>query len=123
MNDFVAWLRNELNIRGWRQADLARQSGMNTGLLSQILNGQRRAGVSTCRTIARALNMREVDVLHRAGLLTSAAVCDEDSPLVQEMIVEFIRLDDSDQEQILKQVRALNVVNARRSTRKTRSRP
>ncbi len=120
MNDFAAWLQNEMDIRGWRQADLARLSGINTGLLSQILNRQRRAGISTCRAMAHALNMREVDVLHKAGLLTSETFGDGDSPLVKEMLTEFIRLDYGDQEQILKQVRALNVMNARRSVRKAR---
>jgi transcriptional regulator with XRE-family HTH domain len=121
MNDFAAWLQNELDIRGWRQADLLHKSEMNGGLLSQILNGHRRPGVSTCRAIARALDMREVDVLYQAGLIAFAPN-EESSPMVQDLIAEFIRLDSSDQEQILKQIRALNIMQAKPSRETVRAR-
>lgn len=66
--DFAQWLESEMKARGWRQADLIKRSGISSGLLSQILSGQRRPGVDTCRAIARAFGLSDMQVLELAGL-------------------------------------------------------
>jgi len=70
VSDFSDWLEKELKDRDWRQADLVKRSGVNSGLLSQILSKQRKPGANTARAIARALGMAESEVFQRAGLLS-----------------------------------------------------
>ena len=43
--DFSEWLQSELDQKGWKQSDLSKRSGINSGLLSRIINGERRPGV------------------------------------------------------------------------------
>ncbi len=71
-SDFSQWLEGELKARDWRQKDLIAHSGISSGLISQILSGQRMPGVDTCRAIARAFGMRDIQVLEIAGLATDA---------------------------------------------------
>lgn len=66
--EFPKWLQSEMDTRGWKQAELVRRSGVNGGLLSQVLSGQRQPGVEFCGKIAHALGVRDIDVLRRAGL-------------------------------------------------------
>jgi len=70
VNEFADWLNDQLRTRDWKQSDLVRRSGVNSGLISQILSGQRRPGVDTCRGIAKAFGLRDIDVLRAAGLAT-----------------------------------------------------
>ncbi len=53
------------------QAELARRSGLSQGLISQILNGQRKPGVEACAGFARAFHLPTEDVMRRAGLLSA----------------------------------------------------
>jgi transcriptional regulator with XRE-family HTH domain len=106
--DFIAWLESELTDRDWKQADLARKSGLSTGYLSKLFSRERpRPGVDACRAIARALGLPDIEVLRVAGLADPEPP--SDSPVVVELIREFAQLSDDDQEAILKQVKALNV--------------
>ena len=67
---FSKWLNQELLLRGWNPADLARHEGISQGQVSNILNAKRNAGPNTCRAIAHALGYSEEYVFRRAGLLS-----------------------------------------------------
>lgn len=71
MDSFSTWVLNEVDQRGWTPAELARRAGLNTGTLSNILNGNRRPGPEVCRAIAKALGEPEEKVFRLAGLLSS----------------------------------------------------
>lgn len=67
--DFIGWLRRELEKRGWRQADLARASGLDTAMVSNLLNGNRKPGEVSCKAIARGLGLPPETVFRAAGIL------------------------------------------------------
>jgi len=67
--EFAEWLKEELDKRSWRQADLAKNGGINTGLLSRIMNMERQPGTDTCKGIEKAFGMTPEEVYRRAGLL------------------------------------------------------
>ncbi len=68
-NEFKEWIEQEMQKRGWRQADLARAGEMDPVTLNRILNMERKAGPDSCSAIARALGLPPEDVFRRAGLL------------------------------------------------------
>lgn len=70
---FIKYIEDGLAARNWKQADLARKSGITTGYISQILSGIRSPGVDFCKAIAKAFNVSVDDVLVVAGLLETKA--------------------------------------------------
>ncbi len=121
-SEFPGWVQKELDGRGWKQADLARKTSMNSGYISQIMNGIRSPGVEFCRALARAFNMRDSDVMRVAGLVSSNEP-DDQTPSLREMIMRFARLSDDDQESILKMVRALDEMEQADKRRAGRLKP
>lgn len=69
LEDFAAWINKELGVREWRQADLARTSGVDPGYLSSILNGKKNPSPDACVSIAKALRIPPEFVFRKAGLL------------------------------------------------------
>ena len=67
--EFIDWLNNELNKRGWTQADLARQSGITTAGISRIMTGERKPGKDICTAIADALRYPPETIFRIARLL------------------------------------------------------
>jgi len=67
--DFAAWLTDEMNKRGWRNADLVERSGMSRAMVSQVPSQQRQAGLEFCVGVAKAFGIPPEDVLSRAGLI------------------------------------------------------
>ncbi len=104
VSDFSTWLESELKARDWRQADLIKRSGISSGLLSQILSGQRRPGVGTCRAIAKAFGMKEIQVLEIAGLASDNDLT-KFSPVVEAIAAMLDELSEADQEEIRAMVR------------------
>jgi len=102
--NFADWLEAELQRRQWKQADLIRLSGLNSGLLSQILSKKRMPGLDTCRSIARAFGMPEIDVLRIAGLADEKPQRDEQG---DNLLVEFYKLSDEDRQFVLDQIKGL----------------
>jgi len=72
MNDFGLWLANEIDKRDWKQADMARELKVNTGVISSWVNGQRRPSYESCLIIARALAIDPDTVVTKAGRETTA---------------------------------------------------
>jgi transcriptional regulator with XRE-family HTH domain len=69
MEKFAIWLLNELDRQGWQQSEFAREAKITTGTLSNILNGNRKAGWDVCASIAGVLKIPPNEVFRRAGLL------------------------------------------------------
>ena len=70
MNDFSVWLLDELDRRGWRPTDLAREAGITDGTVSNILNGHKSPGWDACLSISKALHVPYDEVFSRAGLVS-----------------------------------------------------
>lgn len=69
MNDFVTWLNQEIEDRGWTYADVARQGGISKSMISRVVSGQNRPGPDFCKAVARAFRVPDEQVFRRAGLL------------------------------------------------------
>ena len=68
-NDFVTWLTNEMETRGWSNSELARRAGLVPSAVSQVITGSRRPGPDFCRSVAQALVLPPETVFRMAGLL------------------------------------------------------
>ena len=67
--DFATWLQAQLTSRGWRPADLARETKLAESTVSRILSGTRGAGRDAVLAIASALKLPGTVVLYQAGFL------------------------------------------------------
>lgn len=111
---FAEWIEEQLRERGWKQADLARESGLDTGYLSRIINMERRIGPESCVAIANALMLPPDLVFTKAGLLPSKPQDD----ITREATHLFDQLSDADQETVLIMMRALVRDKVRHATSK-----
>ena len=69
MTQLGDWL-NELMInRGWRQADLARATGISRSGISLLLNGQIRPAPQTIMQLSQALRIKPEIIMEKAGYL------------------------------------------------------
>jgi transcriptional regulator with XRE-family HTH domain len=66
---FQDWLEEEMNRRGWTQAELARRSHISQPTLSRIVTETRQVGPDVALAIAHALGESPVKVYRMAGLL------------------------------------------------------
>lgn len=69
MSDFVDWVDGELNKRDWNRNQLSIRSGVNSGLLTRIMNRERNAGPDTLTRIAQAFDLPPEIVFRKAGML------------------------------------------------------
>lgn len=95
---FAKWLSSEMDKRGWKPADLARQAGIARATLSNILNDMRGPGPSTCQKIAHAFGYPPEDVMRRAGLLPDKPV--EDATM-KEWMAAGRQLTDGERAELL----------------------
>lgn len=81
--EFRDWLLDQLTRRAWRQADLARESGLASSVVSNIINGKRRVGKTTLLAISRALRLPPEAVFEKAGILPPKKIKD---PWLEDMM-------------------------------------
>lgn len=116
MTDFIAWLQNELNKRGWAQIELTRRGGISSGAVSKVMSGERKPGPDICNAIAIAFHIPAEDVFRAAGLLPTKP---EDDPLTREAEYLLSQLPEEKKQQAINFIRFLagegeNNVAARR---------
>lgn len=105
--EFAEWLRQEMQQRGWDQAELARRSQTTTALISRIVSGERRPGALVARRLARALQIPPEEMFRQAGLLPRHA---PKPPGLEELAHIFTELSDDDRKRLLALARALRDV-------------
>lgn len=98
MADFAQWLQDELNNRGWKPIELAKTAGVDSGLISRILNRERKPGPETARGIARALKLPPEIVFRQAGLLPPEPVA---TPLLEELSHRAALLSEEEQQFVI----------------------
>jgi transcriptional regulator with XRE-family HTH domain len=101
---FPQWLQDEMDKRGWTQADLHRASGLRRGTISGVLNELRNPGFEFCEAIARALGLPADVVFRQAGLLPPAPKAD---PVTELGIHLLQQLPAEDRERFVEQMQAL----------------
>lgn len=77
LDTFQEWLQAELDKRGWKQADLARITNLDSAVISNLINSRRNPGVESCSAIAKAFNYPLDKVYRAAGLLPPEAIINE----------------------------------------------
>lgn len=65
--NFGAWLRHQMRRREWHQAEMARQSGLSSAVISRWLTGVNVPSPSNCLKLAETLFVSSDDVLAIAG--------------------------------------------------------
>lgn len=103
--EFVEWLQQQLQERGWDQSELARRGGIARSQVSRLMSGERRPGPTTCRAIARAFHMPVEEVFRRAGVLPRNRKVPAE---LEELQHYFLELGTEDQQRVLIIVRALH---------------
>jgi transcriptional regulator with XRE-family HTH domain len=103
VDKFRPWLLQELKNRSWRPTDLARRAGLSTGSLSNMLNGNRRAGPDMCKAIAQALGEPPERVFRVAGLLPPLPAAEDE--LFYELLETFQRLPPEKRREVSAYVR------------------
>lgn len=101
--DFSGWLLQQLQIKKYSQADLARASGLSRTAISDIINRKRISpDNSTLKAIAHGLELSIEEVYRAAGLLP-------DLPAPRDLYEEIVNhrltlLDDAQLEDVLKYI-------------------
>lgn len=101
MESIRDYLNSELNKRNWKAADLARCSGLDTGLISNIMNGNRNMGTASATAIAKALHVPPEQVFRKAGLLPEIPKNDERT---EELLFLYNSLPEREQENLISYV-------------------
>ena len=69
MERSVDYLKSEMEKRGWKQSDLSKYSGLDSGLINNYVSGRRNIGISSAVAIAKAFKVVPEIVLRKVGLL------------------------------------------------------
>lgn len=63
------WLDQLLDEMGWTPAQLSRESGLDSAVISNIRNEKRNTGIDVAKKIANATGRPENEIFERAGLM------------------------------------------------------
>lgn len=69
LEKFKEWLDKSLEGRNWKYADLARITGLDSAVISNIVNGRRGLGIDTAALIGDVLGVRPDFLLRLYGAL------------------------------------------------------
>jgi transcriptional regulator with XRE-family HTH domain len=84
--EFITWLTDEMEERGWNNSELARRAGLVPSAVSQVVSGTRSPGFEFCKKTAKALGLPPETVLREAGLLPRLSSPDHGSMTLQELV-------------------------------------
>lgn len=98
MYNFSDWLLNEMETRGFTQADLAHRAKISQAAISHILSGRRKPGGNICTAIADAFRIPPETVFRAAGYLPQPPDYD---PTLAELEHLFGQMTDAEKEEFL----------------------
>lgn len=96
------WLDILLDEKGWTPADLSRETGIDSAVISNIRNGKRGTGYDTATKIAHALKLPIERVYRASGLLPPSAETDEET---EQIIYESSKLNPQDRAEVIAYIR------------------
>jgi transcriptional regulator with XRE-family HTH domain len=99
---FLTWLDDQLQDKGWKDAELARRGNFSATTLTNVRAGVRRPGFKLINGIAIALNVTSEEVAAKAGRLgdaddTTLESNDEETKLLKKIRRLFGRMDPDTQ--------------------------
>ena len=97
-SEFLDWINENLQKRGWTRADLARRTKISQSAYSMIFSGQREPGNDVLSALAKVFDLDLENVFRIAGILPAPK---EWSPTQAEWDDVFDRLSPQDQEELL----------------------
>jgi transcriptional regulator with XRE-family HTH domain len=100
--DSKIWLQNLLDELEITSADLSKLTGIDSAVISNIINGKRKAGIDTCLRIAKALKRPPEEIYRRASLLPPSPKPDSAR---DEFIYIWEQLPDSEKIDLLDNAR------------------
>lgn len=98
MERSVDYLKSEMEKRGWKQSDLSKYSGLDSGLINNYVSGRRNIGISSAVAIAKAFKVAPEIVLRKVGLLPDVP---DTTEAEEQLLYMFRQLSENDQEAIL----------------------
>mgnify|MGYP000013460645 CR=1 FL=1 len=98
MERSVDYLKSEMEKRGWKQSDLSKYSGLDSGLINNYVSGRRNIGISSAVAIAKAFKVAPEIVLRKVGLLPDVP---DTTTAEEQLLYMFRQLSKYDQEAIL----------------------
>jgi transcriptional regulator with XRE-family HTH domain len=83
----AAWMRAEMEQRGWDAADLVRHSGsrLSKPQVSRVLSGKKGVGLDFLDGLAYAVNVPVEEVLRVVGVLPALSPGDDVTPLMERL--------------------------------------
>lgn len=110
MKTFADYLSEYLTTQKIRPADLARNAGMDSGVVSNLLSGKRmNPSHDSCRAIARALHLPIEEVYRWAGYLDEKPDSD---PITDIVVYLMLELESEDRQDVLHYVRLRHQIAA-----------
>ncbi len=99
--EFVTWLNDELNKRGWSNSELGRRANKSPAAISMVLSGQNKPGWDLCHGIARAFGIPSEQVFRLTELMPKLPASENEETL--QNLLELVRLMDvEERREILK---------------------
>ena len=98
METVIDFLKDNMKKRNWSQADLARKSGLDTSLVSNILSGRRNIGVTSANAIAKAFKIPPEIIFRKAGLLPEVL---DSSERLEELIYLYNLMPEEYQKDLI----------------------
>lgn len=97
MKKFGDWLADRIRERGMIPADVTRLTGLESGVLSNIINNKRgRPSVETCKLLSKALNIPLEEVYRAADILPPDPDVDVVSQRILNMLLDLPHEDKQD---------------------------
>ena len=105
-NGFAEWLADELQKRRWLPQTLAEEAGVSPTSISNVLNRKRSAGPELLRAIAKALDVSQVEIFIKAGLLDEDIKPDNKAAMQYIFLIRQIK-DDDERESVIELVETI----------------
>lgn len=96
---FGNWLSSKLVEKRMKPADITRATGLDSGVLSNIINGKRQTpSVETLKLIAKALEIPLEEVYRAADVLPEKTTID---PVTEALLNIMVALDGDEKQDVL----------------------
>lgn len=96
--EFADWLNEELQRKGWRQADLMRATGISRGGISLLMSGQIKPAPQTVMQLAVVFKVPPDFIMRKVGYLPPKN--EGGDPTLEEVNFKYAMLAD-DKKQLL----------------------